>query len=198
MSKTKYDIVRDLYELTTMALSLEQYVTSDDVFYTPKGKFSEAPIMTLGTFLMRLRRISALQQRLDVGSRAQLGIAIQSHENVLHEWSFHYQHKAEQELETRLRSLRVFLDELAEVPQNTRDMLPELLARTAIEELLIQADTDTEIDPNLRKEVEVIDTYWDSVTCDSYFHWDETLRDVYPEGTYWWLYRELRSEVVTA
>lgn len=198
MSKTTYDITRDLYELTTMALSLEQYITSDDVFYAPKGKFSEVPTMTLGTFLMRLRRIAALQQQLDVGSRAQLGIAIQSHDNVLNEWSFHYQRKMEQELKTRLQSLRVFLDELSDVPESTHDMLPELLARTAIEELLIQAGTNIEIDPNLRKDVEVIDTYWDSVTHDSYFHWDEKLRKVYPKPQYWWLYRALDSESVIA
>lgn len=199
MSKIDYDISRDLYELTTMALSLEQYITSEQVFYAPEGKFSKIPTMTLGTFLMRLRRISTLQQQLDVGERAQLGIAIQSHENILKEWAVHYQSKMEQELDTRIQALRTFLDDLSEVPgDSSNDLLPELVVRTAIEELLLQAGNEIEINPKFRQDLNIIDTYWESVTHDSYFHWDEKLRKVYPQEKYWWLYRELNAEFVMA
>lgn len=88
MSKTKYDIIQDLYELTKMSLRLDHYITDEHIFVTLHG--ANMPTMSLGTFLMRLRRLTALQSRLEIGSRAQLQIAIQTHNNALTEWKQHY------------------------------------------------------------------------------------------------------------
>ena len=198
MSKTQYDIKRDLYELTTMALSFEQYITSKQIFYTPLDDPNQTPMMTLGTFLMRLRRLAALQSRLDFGSRAQLTVAVQTHEATLKEWPVHYRIKMQDELQTRADSLTRFLNHLDEShPDDVHDILPELLARTAIEEILIQAKNSDDIDDNLLEAVEAIDNQWEAVTHDSYFHWDEQLRDVYPKETYPWLYRELNLETLS-
>jgi len=190
MKTRKYDMKRDLYELTTMALSLEQYITTDQIFYTPLGQYSGMPVMTLGTFLIRLRRICVLQVNLDAGSRAQLGIAIQTHDKVLEDWAYHYKMKLDEELQSRLVSLNTFFDDLYESPQDSRDdFLPELLIRTAVEELVTQANDD--INQTILDDIVNIDTRWRDVSHESYFHWDEQLREVYPQERYWWLYSEL-------
>lgn len=200
MSKTQYDIKRDLYELTTMALSLQQYVTSDQIFYDlPMDNLKQMPMITLGTFLMRLRRLSALQSQLDIGARAQLSVAVQTHESVLKEWSVHYRAKLKDELLTRVNSLTNFLDNLDQSSQEDQhDVLPELLARTAIEELFMQARELNDLNEDLTNAVQAFDSKWDTLTRDSYFHWDEQLRDVYPKQTHKWLYSELSLESLSS
>ena len=200
MSKTQYDIKRDLYELTSMALFLQQFITSNQIFYnTPHQNLEQMPMMTLGTFLMRLRRLAALQSQLDIGSRAQLSAAVQTHEAVMKDWSVHYRIKLQGELQTRLNSLTNFLDNLNESsPDYEHDLLPELLARTAIEELLTQARALDDVDNELLGAIESIDRKWETLTHESYFHWDEQLRGVYPRTAYRWLYTELNLEVLSS
>jgi len=178
-----------------MSLSLNQYVTDSNMFHNPQGMFSKMPPMTLGTFLLRLRRISALQTELDVGERAQLSVAMQAHATVLEDWSHHYNMKLQEEIEMRINSIQKFLNELNDTPSDTvNDYHPELYARTIIAELLNQTHETIELPPKLLSELDRIDEKWRSITRDSYFHWDERLRDVYPENRYWWLYRELDME----
>ncbi len=195
MKSNTYDIKRDLYVLTTMSLSLEQYITDPNMFHNPQGMFSKMPPMTLGTFLLRLRRISALQTELDVGERAQLTVAVQAHTTVLEDWAHHYNMKIQEEVEMRINSIQKFLNELNDTPvDSVNDYHPELYTRTIIAELINQNDVTSEIPPVLITELENIDEKWRSLTRNSYFHWDEQLRDVYPESRYWWLYRELDVE----
>lgn len=195
MQNQNYNFDRDLYELTTMASSLEKYIQDDDVFHNPQGMFSSMPPMTLGTFIMRLRRLSALQSELDVASRTQLSHAVQEFEKVQRDWQEHYKQKLEQELRVRLDSIQTFFGELSDDPEKAvDDYYPELLARTVIEELLIQASDDMSVDANLLDEIHNIDEQWDSISHDSYFHWDERLRPAYPQDNFWWLYREMNTD----
>lgn len=195
MQKAKYNIDRDLYELTTMSLTLEQYVTGDHIYVTPFHKSNHMPTMTLGTFLMRLRRITALQSKLDVGSRAQIQIALNTFNHVLEDWEHHYALKVHNEIEARLNTLNAFFDDLEDSPQDAlNDFTPELLVRTAIEELINQSFYKIDIDGTLLSKVDRVDTEWIAVTRDSYFHWDEMLRTVYPSENYWWLYTELHNQ----
>jgi len=199
MKTHNYDMKRDLYELTTMSSSLEQYLTDSHMFYNPQGMYSTMPPMTLGTFLLRLRRIATLQPLLDVGERAQLAIAIQVHDKVLEEWLVHYQAKLQKEVEIRINSIKTYFNELSNTPhEKIQDYHPELYARTVIEELLNQIGDNIEVSQELLNEVKQTDQRWNEITRNSYFHWDERLRDVYPEEHYWWLYRELDLELITA
>jgi len=195
MKNNTYDIQRDLYVLTTMSLSLEEYITDPNIFHNPQGVYSKLPPMTLGTFLLRLRRISVLQTVLDVGERAQLVIAVQAHTSVTEDWAYHYQNKLQEEVDIRTKSIQRYIDELNATPDdNIHDYHPELYARTVIAELINQTDETAPLSVDLVTELQRVDDKWRSMTRSSYFHWDERLRDVYPENRYWWLYRELDME----
>lgn len=197
MKSNTYNIKRDLYELTTMSQSLEQYIRDPKVYHNPQGMYSKMPPMTLGTFLLRLRRISALQKQLDVGERAQLEIAIKNQNQVVEAWAVHYHQKLQEEVEMRVNAIQRYLNELSDTPDNhANDYHPELYSRTIIAELIThnQSNDMSPISQELMAELEHVDEKWHTITKDSYFHWDERLREVYPEDHYWWLYRELDVE----
>lgn len=197
MKSNTYNIKRDLYELTTMSQSLEQYTRDPEVYHNPQGMFSKMPPMTLGTFLLRLRRISALQTQLDVGERAQLEIAIKNHNQVVEAWAVHYEQKLQEEVEMRVNAIQRYLNELSDKPEDyANDYHPEQYSRTIIAELINhnQSNDVSPISQELATSLELVDEQWRAITKDSYFHWDERLREVYPEDHYWWLYRELDVE----
>lgn len=190
----KYDIERDLYELTSMALALEGYIKGDDIYATVDGMFNDLPPMTLGTFLLRLRRVSALQTELDEEGRSQLAIAIQTRDHVLHDWQEHYWKRLRDEIQSRLASIQRFIDDLNNNPDDTvAGFMPELYARTIVEELINQARDQYDFDGKMVAEVNRLDDALRAITHESYFRWDGQLREVYPADVYWWLYSELKT-----
>ncbi|NJL95111.1 MAG: hypothetical protein HC915_16030 [Anaerolineae bacterium] len=189
MTEAAYDLAQDLYVAKAMAASLDSYVRQDQLYY-PLG--AEFPRMTLGGFLLRLRRLHSLQAQLSPTQAHALQEVDASHARAVATWRHHYQQKLLTEVNSRQDVLRYYLAECEEgLGQCRENYPPEAHRRTILEELqhaLVRLgvpgyaaaqDRLATLDDRLRALLE-----------DGPFLWPEPLQSVYSAAEYWWLYAQ--------
>ena len=192
MGEQNYNIEQDLYEAEAMAAALEPYIYEDKIYHNlgGRGLFKRAlPNMTLGAFILRLRRLRALELKLS-GEQSQRLRAIEArHEAVREEWRVHYEKKLIAEAISRLNAMRTFFEECAEKPQQCRNIyMPEAFRRTVVQELVAVAE-DMDIESaELRQKLGYTDIQLQGLLHPDDFIWAEILEDVYPREVFWWLY----------
>lgn len=189
-----YSLERDLAEARAMANGLEEYVRGGELYGSVDdgGMYSTDPNMpslTLGAFLVRLRRLAWLEDRMTPEQKAVLTEIEAEHERVRTDWAYHYQGKLHNEAGARLHSLEAFF---AECEDNRRachdDYLPEALRRTMLEEIVDALHRYHMPLIDLNTSLQQRDTQLRRLTKRTTFIWDDRLRPVYPEAKFWWLY----------
>jgi len=109
--KLAYDLDRDLRVLAAMASSLTPYLYEDEVYGQLGGSL---PKLTLGGLLMRLYRLSHLENLLDAHQQDTVRDARLNFEAAKAEWTAHYEQKLVRELQSRMEALDYFVRECVE------------------------------------------------------------------------------------
>lgn len=188
---TQYKLDRDLNEAKQMARGLEEYIRGNDLYGTPaSGMFGgDAPALTVGALVLRLRRLDALRDQLSQAQQQELAIAQANHQHVQREWSVHYEQKVVKEATSRLDAIRTFFDECSDQPRHCAGIYkPEVLRRTIVQELGRVMTEQKIFSADLDKKRREIDTKLRGLVRPAPFVWATLLETVYPADEFWWLY----------
>jgi len=184
--KLAFDLDRDVNILVAMASSLTPYLYEDKLYGHLGG---DMPQLTLGGLLMRLYRLTRLEEHLTAEQQTQVQDARINFEAECAKWAVHYENKLRQELQSRLNALDGYLRECAEgvagcaasypIHAEKRVMIMHL-RDDAIEEDALTEDLEArrlQVDERLRR-----------LFHEDGFITDPRLEDVYPRDIFWWLY----------
>jgi hypothetical protein len=186
MAENPYSIEQDLQELKAMVEFLVPYIYEDELY--GKLRITSARL-TPGAMLMRFRRLHALRDRLNPSEADLLLKLHDQHAKVRTEWAVAYVKKMIRETEARLRDIQTYLDECREDPRACANAyLPEALRRTIIAELLAELPRSDFEESGLKPKLSKVDGGLRGSIQEAPFLWDEVLRPVYPQETFWWLY----------
>lgn len=188
-----YSIQRDLEEVEAMAKALPHYVQQDMLYGSvgSGGFFSSGkmPSMTIGAMLMRIRRLTVLDDHLDQNQRARLHKVEHRYEEVCDEWRLHCGQKIVREANSRLDAMLPFFSEYRKNPDfGAQVYKPEALRRTIVQELLAIIDEERLDDDDLQKKTQAVDGQLRGCIGKSDFIWSELLQPAYLKETFWWLY----------
>ncbi len=188
----QYTIDKDLKEAEAMAKALVPYVHEGQLYGNVGGGgifgSGNMPSLTIGAFLMRLRRLNTFS--LDSDQKARLQKAEHRNEQVLKEWRVHYERKLVREAHSRLDAMRTFFEECAADPALcARVYGPEVLRRTTVQEIIIAMEEIGLTDDELTKKAAGVDGRLRRYLQASDFVWDEQLIPAYPEKPFWWMYQ---------
>jgi hypothetical protein len=196
MSETKYSFEKDLHEATAMAEGLAEYVRIDMLYgkVGSGGMFGggKMPSLTIGALLMRIRRLSVLNDQLNSNQQTQLQKVVNRHDAVVEEWRFHYEQKLVREAKSRLDAMSTYFDECRSDPILCASAyLPEAFRRTVVQECLLgMVDLNIEIDAELNMKLEGTDGRLHALVRPADFIWSQKLMPAYPRDDYWWLYTQ--------
>ncbi|MBL8156471.1 MAG: hypothetical protein JNM70_19990 [Anaerolineae bacterium] len=186
MAENPYSIEQDLTELKAMVEMLVPYIYEDELY--GKLRITTARL-TPGAMLLRFRRLNALRDRL---SQAEADLLLKLHDQhakVRAEWGVAYAKKMLREAEARLRDIQTYLDECREDPRACANAyLPEALRRTIVAERLAELPPSDFEGSGLKPKLGKVDGGLRGNIQEAPFLWDEVLRPVYPQDSFWWLY----------
>jgi hypothetical protein len=181
-----FDLERDLRVLAAMAANLTPYLYEDEMYGYLGG---DLPRLTLGGLLMRLYRLSHLEDSLTAEQRATVADAQTRFEADRSKWAVHYETKLVNELRSRAEALLRFLDECNDDLANCAASYPsQAEKRTMIEHLKDAAEGLNLLTEDHRALLNVVDQKIRRMLRDGNFITDERLKDVYPRDKFWWLY----------
>lgn len=196
---THYDLDRDLREAEAMARSLVPYVHQEPLYGSVGGfgffAAGNMPSLTLGALLLRTRRLDALDRdkQLARPQSQRLNKVLHRMEEVYQEFRRPYEAKLLREAASRLKAMQTFFEECFNDPRTcARNYLPEAMRRTIVQELLIAlAALSIQPDEALQALLSSMDAKLRRYANEKHgFLLDERLIEIYPEGTFWWLYQE--------
>jgi hypothetical protein len=181
-----FDLARDVRALGAMAANLTPYLYEKELYGYLSG---DLPRLTVGGLLMRLYRLTRLSDHLSAEQQNVVQDAAINFEAEQSEWSVHYEHKLQQELETRLNALARFLEECREGNAACAASYPiEAEKRTIIEHLRREAIEREVMPPELEARLRQLDNQLRRLLTDGEFISDPILQEVYPRDEFWWLY----------
>lgn len=188
MSAGKEKLEKDLAVLEAMASEMEQYLTSRTLFWRMvKGGM---PMLTLGGYLMRQRRLLALRQLLNEEEQARLDTAVAQFNQALVERVVRFEQKAHRELQARLRQWGEYLKDVErEAAGRVFNYETAVETRAMIAAVIDKLETDPyQLEAKVRRRVASLDNslrlYWQP----GEFVWPEAWQPAYPPEKYWWLY----------
>lgn len=188
---TKYKLATDLNEAKAMTEGLEDYVRGDKLYgHTGGSFFSRMPSLTVGSLLMRLRRLDNFRDLMEDRQYKTLDQVVDLWMAVRKDWRLHYEKKMHHEIRSRLNNMKTFFRECDESPVMCRNNYrPEILKRTIIQELIRELDAlNIEMEDKTKKKLEMTDNKFRSIMRDNDFQWADGLQKNYPKDEFWWLY----------
>ena len=106
--KLAFNLERDLRVLAAMASSLTPYLYEDELYGYLAGNL---PKLTLGGLLLRLHRLTCLEDMLSAEQQTLLHDARINLEAERADWAVHFEGKIKHELRARLEALELFVRE---------------------------------------------------------------------------------------
>ncbi|MCY3834627.1 MAG: hypothetical protein OXG85_16570 [Chloroflexi bacterium] len=187
-----YSLTRDLDELKRMVERLGDYLLGDAMYLPVGGGFfrgSSTPQMTIGTLLLRRRRLAQLRAKLKRADGFRLDDALAQHDDLQREWTLHYEQKLRREVPMRLKLMAAFFRECSENPRDCAGAYPaEALRRTIVAEILLALDEFSYEQREASGSVKQADQSLRGLLQAGEFIWSPALEAVYPRTTFWWLY----------
>lgn len=184
-----YDIDQDLNEATTMLKNFASYLRGSELYGSATGgffNFGNMASLTVGALVMRLRRLEALRTQMNADQQEQLEGLLKQHEAVREEWRAHYEKKVLREVDSRLNSISQYFKD-----ENRSAFAPEQLKRTIVQELLSVMDDLNLVSEDIDNKLRYVDNRLGGIALvKGDFAWDPQLESIYPENSYWWLYRQ--------
>ncbi|MEO1166206.1 MAG: hypothetical protein AAFV98_20675 [Chloroflexota bacterium] len=186
---TNYRIERDLFHALTMSQVFEDYVRSDQLYGYAAGLFSNMPSMTIGSLVMRLRRIDTLRMHMPDSKKKKLDDALDKYLQVRTDWLYHFENKIKQEAHSRVDAMKGFFYECSDNIRNCIGIYkPEMMRRTIVQELVREMEILNIRDGELVAKITETDDKLRRVTEKADFQWADILIPAYDEKEFWWLY----------
>lgn len=180
------DLDRDVRTLQVMVNNLKDYLLGTELYGVMPGSL---PRLTVGGLLMRLNRLTALENQLATEKREALAAARREFEQVRAEWGVAYNGKITHELKARFRALGQFLAECEENPRGCADAYPSAMEkRVMIEALQDEATARSIWTSDMRGTLDTLDNRIHRVADKHPFCWNAKVEGVYPPDKYWFLY----------
>jgi hypothetical protein len=181
----------DLAIATAMVEELEDYIIEDELFRTVgvrvPGSGDMKIKMTGGDLLTRLYRLKQEQDRLTPEQRKQYAEIEAEARTTIYSLKTRFHQRLQREIKSRLDSLRWFIDETSEDMARGRANYPfEIRNRQRIEEILKELDGD--IAQELAAQIASVDGTLGAMRMGPEFVWDPSLRSIFPQKPYWYLY----------
>ena len=183
---TRFDLDRDVRTLEAMATRLTPYVYENELYGLMPG---DLPKLTVGGFLMRLERLSAVRDKLTQKQQDAVTAAKSKAEELRTKWTVAYEGKITREFQARLTALNQFLSECAENPEACADNYSSSVEKRVIAEALAdEANHLSVFSDEMKSGLAVVDNKLRRYSEAGDFIWDERLRAAYPRHKYWFLY----------
>lgn len=184
--KLAFDLDRDVEILSVMASSLTPYLYENELYGYLSGTM---PRLTVGGLLLRLYRLSRLDDYLTSEQQMQVQDARINFEAECSKWAVHYENKLRRELQARIDALGQFLNECAdESPGCAAGYPTQAEKRIMIYHLREEAAEHEVLAEELELRIVQADGRLRQLFKEGEFLTDERLKTVYPEDTFWWLY----------
>lgn len=187
-----YSLKRDLQELLEMSGKLGEYLLGDALYMPVGGGFfrgSTTPQLTIGSFLLRRRRLSQLRGEMNPAQLAKLDSVLARHDALQREWRLHYEKKLNREVPSRLKVMVAFFRECGESPRDCASAYPvEAMRRTIVQEILLAMDVFNYDASNLAAGAQRTDLALRRLLHSGAFVWSSQLEAIYPRNVFWWLY----------
>lgn len=188
MNKEIAVLAHDLMIMEEMATNMAAYLDSDVIDWTiPRANM---PRLTIGGYLMRQRRLSALRENLSVEDQARLDEAIKQFNDALEERVVRFEKRAHQELHMRIAEWIGILRDLKRRAAAEENYYAGIVdTRIVIKELLDKLQTPPyKVKEGIQEELVTIDILLKNRFSEGDYVWDPIWEATYPRDEYWWLY----------
>lgn len=187
----KHDVLKhDLAILETMAAGMDDYLKSDATWWD-MGR-SDMPLLTIGGYLMRRRRLHALSYLLQEAERVKMSVANAIYDAIVSGQIVRFEERALTELGARLREWTVYLRDLTVSHRLAADTARyDYLAdtRVVINELIDKlSESPFRLPEHIPSDVAALDRRLGARWTPGPFIWSPVLSPAYPPDPYWWLY----------
>lgn len=181
---------RDLTILKAMVAGLPEYLASDATSWELKG--SDTPPLTIGGCLMRLNRLTILQNDLVSDDRLALARARTAFDAALRNTVVRFEQRAYQELNARLREWTNYLRNLSQSNKLMADQgyyAVKVYARIVIGELVGKlSERPYRLDGRVPRDVAALDRRLRLIWQPNGFLLASVWQKAYPPDPCWWLY----------
>jgi hypothetical protein len=182
----RYDLNRDVHTAQAMAARLDPFVYEDETYGFMPDDF---PNLTIGGLLMRLHRLSLLDDLLSDEQRETLDTAQQQVDDIKREWLVAYTHKTTHELVLRVNEWNQCLNECRQNKDECREMYPSVVEKRVMAQILAnEARALNALTPEMEKRLNGIDSQLQVFFKPGSFIWDQRLQRAYPQDRYGFLY----------
>lgn len=187
----EYQILKnDLAILAAMVRGMPGYLASD-VTWWDMGQI-DMPLLTVGGYLMRRRRLGALEELLGSAEREALAAANATYDQIVSSQIVRLEDRASSELGSRMREWTVYLRDLAVSKRLAADTERyNYLAdtRVVIGELVDKlSESPFRLAEHIPTDVAALDYRLKFRWTSGPFIWSPVWASAYPRDTYWWLY----------
>lgn len=187
----EYQILKnDLAILAAMVRGMPGYLASD-VTWWDMGQI-DMPLLTVGGYLMRRRRLGALEELLGSAEREALAAANATYDQIVSSQIVRLEDRASSELGSRMREWTVYLRDLAVSKRLAADTERyNYLAdtRVVIGELVDKlSESPFRLAEHIPTDVAALDYRLKFRWTLGPFIWSPVWASAYPRDTYWWLY----------
>lgn len=185
------DLERDLKIANLIAGDLKAYLLSSRLYWpmSETGPINYPfPMATLGSLLLRLRRLDFFKEHLSIDQQQQLSAVRSRTHEKLSEWVVQAEEKAAREIGARLQTWAAYLQDLVEHPRNHTAEYPTQVEGRMIIELLLEFVARAAGGQTFRGQLDALDRQLRKQVIDAPFVWDKSLAAAFPREPFWWLY----------
>lgn len=194
MPPSPRDLERDLRIVEATVSDLKDYLLSDQVYWSLSSRGSMQnpfPKGTLGGLLFRRALLDALRGQLAPRQWERFAEARAESEETLHHWSIQAEQKAGREVAARTRTWASFVEEAAGDPQrHNAEYGSQAEGRTVI--AFLQQFAAGAVEPITQSQLAAADRDLERISHRGDFVWHASLKPVFPEDMFGWLYVTLR------
>lgn len=189
--KAEHDVLKhDLAILRAMAAGMDGYLRSD-AYWWDMGR-GDMPLLTIGGYLMRRRRLAVLSYLLHDDEQVALAAANATYDAAVSEQIVRFEARALAEIGARLREWTVYLRDLTVSHKLAADTARyDYLAdtRVVIGELIAKlGESPFRLPEHILTDVAALDRRLAARWKPGAFIWSPMLTPAYPPDPYWWLY----------
>ncbi len=193
----EHDVLqRDLAILGAMVVGMADYVRSDVTWWDMGQR--DMPLLTIGGYLMRRRRLAVLDYLLREPEQHTLTAANVTFDRFVGDNIVRFEERAVSELGARIREWTVYLRDLMLSNRLAADTTRyEYLAdnRVIIEELVQKlGEAPFKLAEHIRHDVVALDHRLMARWAPGAFIWTAVWTPAYPPDVYWWLYGHPKAD----
>lgn len=187
---------RDLAIAVAMADGMAGYLRSD-VTWWDMGR-RDMPLLTIGGYLMRRRRLGILEYLLHQPERQTMTAANAAFDRLVDDNVVRFEERALSELGARIREWTVYLRDLTLSHRLAADRTRYVYladSRVVIEELMQKLGAAPfQLAEHIRHDVSALDHRLTAGWTPNAFIWSPVWTPAYPSDTYWWLYGHPKAD----